>query len=163
MNPLKSFANQVMELRAKKVEIEVEINKALSAKEIAKKDAEQALQNVEAIKKDIGLLDKTLSDLINSSSSVGNSCKIVVSDYLKTIRESAAIAYGYIETLSQLQQKAIETKEGIEQIKKDQDSAWENIKNEEARLATLRDDLNIYKKRLEKLRDEVAPSVNIIV
>lgn len=163
MNPIKSFANQVLELRAKKVEIELDINKALSAKELAERDAELALQNVKQIKKDITELDNVLSDILNNSSSLGDSCKVITSDYLKTIRNAADITNNYITTISQLQNRVVEAKNEFELVKKEQECAWENIRNESSKLSVLKDDLDIYKKRLEKLRDEVAPNVNIIV
>ncbi|MBT9168340.1 MAG: hypothetical protein DDT19_01685 [Syntrophomonadaceae bacterium] len=163
MNPIKSFANQVMELRAKKLEVELEVNKALSAKEIAQKDATQAIENVEAIRKDITELNDVLSSILDNCSSIKDNSKDIIIEYLETIRYAGDIVNSYITTISQLQNKVVEAKNEFEQVKKDQESAWENIRNEVIKSADLKKNLDIYKNRLEKIRDEVAPNVNILV
>lgn len=163
MNIIKSFANQVMELRAKKVEIELDVNKALSVKESAEKDAELALQNVETIKKDVRELDNVLSNLTSNSSSIADSCKDISIEYLEAIRNAASIMNDYISSITQLHSKVEEVRKEIEQVQKDQESVWENIKNETIKLTVMKADLDVYKKRLERVRDVIAPKMQIII
>ena len=163
MNPIKSLSTQIMELRSKKLDIELDINKALSAKEIAQKDAEQALENVEAIRKDIRELSDVLSSILSSSSSLGDVCKLIATEYLETIRDASSVMKDYSSMILDLRNEIVLAENELESVKKEQESVLENIKNENARLAVMKDDLDIYKKRLETIRDEVAPSMSVLV
>lgn len=87
----------------------------------------------------------------------------ILREGIESVRLSRQIVEEYRQFLEDLGIKVDENVKDLGEFKKSQQEIHESIVKENAELLKSRDDLNIYKKRLEKKYQEVMPDQKIIL
>jgi len=128
--------------------------------ELRTKEAKVALIDVE---NRAGELNNQIKNLSELSTNIIREVKESIEIAFGLIRESRVIVNGYLVEIKNLDQRVINLKAEVEKIiKESEESHQKNVKDNE-KLEATRKDLNVYKKRLEKIISENNLNINIIL
>ena len=134
-------------------EIQLKINEHKSAEQVAKGKVDELVDSIEDLKKRKNEIEQKISapfsDLDNS---IKQSCHVMQESIL-AMNSSMSIADSFIRLIKKLSEKISLEEENLKYVIEGKNEVMKRVSAEESRLSKVREDLEIYRKRLQKKID----------
>lgn len=160
--PPKKISLKIAELRSKKKSIEADVNSLRIIHETEHNRVTHSAEGLTSLKVSI----KELETLLESAGEYGvnflGEINVSINEGMKTLREIESLTKLTLVALNKVHEMIDTRKKELIDIDRVNEEKSKNIKIENARLSILREDLDIYKSRLQKKYDELGLGILIL-
>lgn len=145
--------------------IQIEVNKFKSVKEKAQKEVEQLVLSLEDLSKRKKELEEIIALPYSDLAQFVNIAGRIVNESVLAMDASLEIAEGFSKLIGKMSERVETHKKELDAIEQKKREALNTISAEEARLSTVKEDLNIYRNRLQSKIDAfgLSDEIKIII
>ena len=151
------------DLTLKLREVKDQTSAALQVKENAEKEAAEAVEHAASVKDNVNSMERAVKSLFNSYQEILNTghasaseMSEVLQGYFNLVSDSKSLLDGILVLIEQ-------AKDDLKKAEEDKDTVHAEIVREQEEISRKKDDLDIYRKRVEKMYAEHMPGQKVIL
>lgn len=134
-------------------DVQLEINRFKSVKENAQREVDELVSSIEDLRKRKKDLEEVISVPYTDLAQFVGTAGRIVNESILAMNASVEVAEGFSKLINKLSERIDIQHDELEQIENKKKEALALISAEEARLSKVKEDLDIYRKRLQKKID----------